>query len=353
MSTSRACTAALTAALLLGLAVPASAASGITSPGAGEVVTADAVVPVRALVEAPGPSELSLQAPGAKQAEVVAVSADPGELAYDFDTACASAVCTGRQPAANGTWTVRLSGAAKDERTFVVRIPPAAPEEVEVSRSEGGVLVRWARGAEPDLRGYRIQSAAGAVLRDRIGLSACDAEGRCMAEVPEDAGAWAVRAYRATCPDCRPWLLSPASAVVRAEDTEQPVAVPPVPVVKPKPKPKSSAAAAAPARPRAQRDAFLSAFGAGRPAVSAPLPPAGAARPQALPEAPGSYDQELGYGQRELVVAEPGPPLGRAAQDAVTAALDNGNRVRLLVLGALMVAAAVWMRRWARRAIAE
>lgn len=348
MSTSRSGAAALLAALLLLPAAPASAATGITSPGADLVVTQDAVVPLRAVVEGPAasPSELSLQGPGARTAEVVAVSTDPGgdELAHDFDTACASRVCTERAPAANGIWTVRLSGASEDERTFVVRIAPAAPVDVAASRSEAGVLVRWAQGDEPDLRGYRVEDASGKVVRDRVGLDACDPERTCSVEVPEAAGAWSVRAYRATCPDCTELLASPPSNVVRAEDEQALLPVAPPPSAAPSPAPQPAA------RPD-QQGAFLSAFGAARPAVRAAPPPAGAPAPVA-PQAAGAYDQELGYGERELVVRAPQAPLSRA-QDAVTDTLGTGNRWQLLVLSALMVGASVWLRRWTRRALAD
>lgn len=344
-----ACAAALTAGLLLLPAAPASAAGGITAPGSGEIVTADALVPLRAVVDGPvtEPTELSLQAPGAASADVVAVSADPngGELAHDLDTACASGVCTERAPAANGTWTLRLSGAAEDERTFVLRIPPAAPGGVGAERSEAGVLVRWRQGDEPDLRGYRVEDARGAVVRDRLGLDVCDPERVCQVEVPEQGGAWTVRAYRATCPDCRELLASPTSTVVRAEGDSDPLAA-----VAPEPSP-APQQAAPPARRPDQRGAFLRSFGAGRPSAKAAPQPV---RPavQAPPQSGGSYGSELDYGEREVVVAEPAAPLSQA-QDAGTSALGTGNRWQLLVLSGLMVGASLWLRRWARRVIAD
>lgn len=351
----RARAAALAAALLLGTALPAVAESGITSPGAGEVVVrADAVVPLRATVDAPAsePSELSLLAPGAQAAEVVATSAEGGELAHDLDTSCATPGCTGRSPAPNGTWTLRLSGAASDERTFVLRIPPAAPQGVEAVPSEAGVLVRWAQGDEPDLRAYRIEDGRGRLVRDRIPLgTACDPERTCSVEVPEDAGAWTVRAYRATCPDCREVLLSPASAAVRAQGAGAPAAPPAAEPATAAPT-ATAAAPAVPVRRPDQRSAFLESFGAGRPVAPAPAPEVRRVLP-ALPQADGSFEQELGYEERELVVAEPRrPPLSRAT-DAVGTTLGGGNRLPLLVLSGLLVGGALWLRRWARRAIAD
>lgn len=348
MSAVRACSAALVAALVLLPVLPAAAASGITSPGAGEVVTAHAVVPLRAVVEGPDaePSELSLRAPGASTADVVAVSTSPdgGELAHDLDTACAAAACVGSAPAANGTWTLTLSGAAEDARTFVLRIPPAAPVEVRADRSERGVTVRWQQGDEPDLRGFRVEDASGRLVRDRVALDACDAERFCSAEVPETSGPWAVRALRATCPDCRDLLVSPPSDLVQAEGVGpvEAAAVPPAP---------AGGQPAQPQRP-GQADAFRSAFGSGRPVVQPPAPPPGRAVLPALPQDLGEYGSELGYQERELVVAEPRAPLSRA-QEAVTSALLTGERVRLLVLSALMVGGSLWLRRWARRVIAD
>lgn len=351
MSSLRACSAVLAAGLLL-TAAPASAADGITAPGTGEVVTVDGLVPLRAVVDGPvsEPSELSLLAPGATSAEVVAVSTDPagGELAHDLDTSCTAAVCGGRTPAANGTWTLRLSGAAEDERTFVLRIPPAAPVDVAADPSEAGVRLRWAQGDEPDLRGYRVEDQNGKAVRDRLGLDVCDPDRACQVELPGDGGTYAVRAYRATCPDCTELLTSPASALVRAEGDAGPQ--PAADVVAPAPSP--SAAPAGPPRSRPdQRSAFLGAFGALRPGAPAAVP---APAQRAVPPAPpaGSFDAELGYGEQELVVRERRAPLGRAG-DAIGATVATGERVRLLVLSGLMIGGALWLRRWARRVITE
>lgn len=362
MSVLRACVAA--AALLLGVgATPAWAEGAITSPGAGTVVRADAVLPLRATAD--GPAELSLLAPGAATAEVVAATAEGGELAHDFDTACATAVCTEPAPAANGTWTLRLSGAGEDERTFVVRIAPAVPADVAAALSEGGVTVRWRQGDEPDLRGWRVETPQGRIVRDGIGPAACDAERTCSVEVPEDAGSWTVRAFRKACPDCRESLASAASAAVRVPGQE-----PAAPAgtgagtgagagtgsgagagagAGPTP---STAPAPPPARRPDQRDAFLGAFGAGRPVAPAAPPPLPVNRLPALPQSSGTFAPELGYAEQELVVREPSAPLPRAAA-AVGSALGTGERIRMLVLALLLVGAALWLRRWARRVITE
>ena len=341
---------ALAAALLVP-AAPASAAGGITSPGAGEVVTADAVVPVRAVVEGPAaePSELTLQEPGAADPQVVAVSTSPsgGELAYDLDTSCVRAVCTSPAPARNGTWTVRLDGAASDERTFELRIPPAAPTGVAAARSESGVLVRWRLGPEPDLTGYAVRDPSGAVVRDGIGTDACDVEGRCSVEVPEDGGPWSVVAFRSTCPDCAEVLASPASEPVAVQGAAPPDVPGEAPAVVPEQSP--SAAPEDRAAPD-QAAAFTRAFGTGRRTAVAP-PPAPQAVLPAQPQPDGTFGTELGYAAPEAVPAPPRSSTARA-QDAL-ASLPAGERLRLLVLSSLMVGAAVWLRRWARRAIAD
>lgn len=344
--------ALLSGALVLLPAAPASAASGITAPGDGEVVATDAVVPVRAVVDGPvvRPSELSLRAPGSDAAEVVAVQSSPhgGELAYDFDTSCARPVCTGRAPAVNGSWTVLLSGAASDERTFVLRIPPAQPTGVGVEPAEAGVVLRWRLGDEPDLTGYAVENGSGEVVRPAVGLEACDAEGTCRVDLPEDDGAWSVRAFRSACPDCSDDLASIASATVRAGDPGpnggSGGGLPPAlggSAGRGSPSPGPGAQSAPD-----QGSAFARAFGSDRPA--GPPPPSAQAAPAPAPQLPdGSYDAILGYTP---------PQAGSAPGSRASQALDraaSGDRTSLIVAGVLMVGVAWWLRRWARRAIAE
>jgi hypothetical protein len=347
---------AVSAALLIGAlvllpAVPAAAASGITAPGDGEIVAADAVVPVRAEVDGPAvrPSELRLRAPGSDVDEVVAVQSSPegGSLAYDFDTSCAQRLCTGRAPAVNGTWTVLLSGAASDERSFVLRIPPAQPTGVAAEPAEAGVVVRWQRGAEPDLTGYAVENGAGAVLRGGIGLDACDAEGTCRVELPEDGGAWSVRAFRSACPDCRDDLASIASDTVRVGGAASGPELPPAVGGGGGSSADPSSRPAAPSGPD-QRTAFARAFGSGRPAgpAGAQSPAAAAAPAPQLPD--GSYDATLGYTAPQAGSA----PGASRAQDALDSAV-GGDRTALIVTSVVMVGVAWWLRRWARRVIDE
>lgn len=332
---------ALAAVLLLLSASPAAAASGITSPGADEVVSRETVVPLRATVDGPAavPSELSLQGPTDERPEVVAVQRSPGggELAYDFDTACAPRVCASRAPAANGTWTLRLSGAATDERSFVLRIPPAAPVGVAAIRSEGGVRVRWRQGDEPDLTGYAVEDAKGKVLRGDIALDdACDVERMCSVEVPEGDGGWSVRAFRSTCPGCSQVLESPASRAVRVG------AAGPVASAGPTASPASAAPSAVPSRVPPQGDSFRRAFGG--PVRFVPPPATGAAAPP-VAQPDGSFDPSLGYPSPQPLAA--GPPPGRPQEEVADDA--TGTRLSLVVLSLAMVGASLWLRRWARR----
>jgi hypothetical protein len=336
----------VTAAVLLLPVAPAVAAGGITSPGAGEVVTADAVVPLRAVVEGPvtGPSELTLTEPGSGVEQVVAVSTSPGggELAYDFDTSCAGSVCAQRSPARNGSWLLQLRGSASDERTFDLRIPPAAPVELTAEPAGAGVLLQWRRGAEPDLTGYAVEDAQGALVRAGIGLDACDAGDRCRVEVSSEAGAWAVRAHRQVCPDCVTTLRSPRSETVAPDAaTDSPVDVA-VPAPDGEPSPEQS-------RPslRDQRSAFAQAFGAGRPAAGQlPRSVAPVGPPGAQPD--GAYDMELGYDAPQT-----GSAPGRESVGEALSALGSADRVRLMVMSGLLIGGALWLRRWARRVIAD
>lgn len=339
------------AVLLAGLlpATPAAAAGGgITAPGVDELVAAHAVVPLRAVVEGPvtSPTELTLTEPGSATEQVVAVTTSPGggELAADLDTACGAVLCTTQVPARNGAWTLRLRGAVDDERAFHLRIPPAAPVDVRAEPAGPQVLLQWRRGAEPDLTGYDVESADGSPVLGGIALDACDADGRCRVEVPADAGAWTVVAHRRTCPGCATTLASPASDPVRVGDGAGSEGALPAPA----PEPTASASPTARPDPGDQRDAFLAAFGAGAPAPAER--PGEVARPEPAEAAQpdGTYDVELGYGAAAQPPGGQRPSLGQAVET-----LGSGARLPLMALSAVMVGGAVWLRRWARRAIAD
>lgn len=141
----------------LGVALPATAASdstGITSPDAGQVFTTlGQSVPIRADTLN---GQLQLTAPGQAATAVGKSGLNPQ---YPFATACypAGSAC---RPAANGTWTITLTGTNSTTRTFVLAIPPKAPTGVTAKASAPGeVTVSWPRGAEPDLASYQVSQA--------------------------------------------------------------------------------------------------------------------------------------------------------------------------------------------------
>lgn len=351
MRSARALLASLGAVLLLGGLSPAAPAwaegGAITSPGPDETFVAHAVVPLRAVVDGPSaePSELRLIEPGTGAEQVVAVSTAPGggELAADFDTACAATVCTQPLPARNGKWTLRLRGAADDERTFSLRIPPAAPVDVRAEPAGSQVLLQWRRGAEPDLTGFDVQSGDGRLVRSGISLDACDGDGRCSLEVAPDVEAWTVRAHRRTCPDCSATLASPPSEPARLGDGPVETALPEV-----QPAPTGEPAPEDPDRRELvdQRDAFRQAYGTGvRGQQQAPPRPAPVG-PQPAAEPDGAFDTELGYG--DPAAQGPGGPL-RSIEESLDA-MSTGSRVLLLGMAAALVGTSWWLRRWARRA---
>jgi hypothetical protein len=166
---------------LLLAATPAYAA-GIVSPGNGVTFTSDQTIRIRADISTTTRTELRLKSPVASSPEQVVDSGagtltnNNATLDYDLQTDCAtypSASCSGRAPAPNGTWTVRLSGGASGTSTFVLRIPPRTPASV-AARAEGyrAVVISWTKGDEPDLVGWTLYGDGG-VLQDLIGLDSC------------------------------------------------------------------------------------------------------------------------------------------------------------------------------------
>ncbi len=184
MRTVRALTAAallapLAAAGLVAVATPALAA-GITSPGNGVTYATDTTIAIRADISTTTRTELRLKDPsGAEQvvdSGAGTLTNNAATLSYDLDTSCAtypSPSCSGRAPARNGTWTVRLAGGATGSSTFVVRIAPAAPTSV-AANADGtrAVVVSWRKGDEPDLVGWTLYGDGG-VVQSLIGLDSC------------------------------------------------------------------------------------------------------------------------------------------------------------------------------------
>lgn len=145
--------AALTCTPMIG-AAPANAADAeILSPAEGEVVKSSGAVAVSAktdwyqismalYVEGPSVSRQKIASGGANQ--TISGAFDPGN-------------------APNGTFTVSLFGEVTHKTyatsTFVLSRPPEAPSGVEAQlKNPSTILVRWAKGAEPDLQSYEITS---------------------------------------------------------------------------------------------------------------------------------------------------------------------------------------------------
>lgn len=319
--------AGLGVALLLSTAGASAAAPGeppgIVSPTAGTVVEQPGPVELRALAQGPDvrPTRMLLLAPGAPAAEVVAVHEGPdsGELVAVLDPDCHPAPCAARRPAPNGEWLLSLDGATEDSRTFVLRVPPAVPEALGADPVEAGVALTWRAGAEPDLRGWRVEGAA----EQAVDVGACDATGACRTVVPASTGPWRLRALRATCPDCEQVLASDATRDVQLPETAARAAAPP------------AEQAPAPAQ-RAPRPFTPSGELA---TVQVPALPAPAA-PAPAGEAP--LDTTLGYAA---------PATGAGADPVLD--LLGARSTPVLVLAALLVALSWWLRRWARRAIAD
>ncbi|MCU1692993.1 MAG: hypothetical protein JWM64_2084 [Frankiales bacterium] len=219
------------------LLAPAAYADGtITTPGAGTAFMDDTTVRVEARVDArTAASTMQLVEPGGTvhTVDTTGQSLQAQTMSFGLDTSCPDypgLTCSGRRPAPNGTWTVRLTGGATDTRTFSLRIGPQAPQAVTASAtSPRTVAVTWDRGPESDLTGYTVVDGDGAKLAD--GDEVC-AGGTCRTTITYDTDgprteALAVRAARA-CPDCAAPLTA-TSGVVRVARPGPPPAPRPEP----------------------------------------------------------------------------------------------------------------------------
>ncbi|MEO6205578.1 MAG: hypothetical protein ABIO67_09375, partial [Mycobacteriales bacterium] len=230
-------------------AAPAYAAGNITDPVDGATFTSDTTVRIKASINTTTKTDLRLQAPGG--ADVVVDSGNgtvtngSAALGYNMDTSCASypsGQCTGRVPAVNGTWLVRLSGGATDSVSFVLRIPPAKPTGVTASeQGYRAATVTWRKGAEPDLVGWTLYDN-GAVAQDGIGFGACSGGG-CSTTVTYDrdgtgAHAYSLVAKRRTAPGSSETLSS-----ARSDEASATLASPPPP---PPPPPPSASPSSSP-----------------------------------------------------------------------------------------------------------
>ena len=230
--------APLTAAGLVAAASPAYAAGSISAPGDGVTYPGDTTVQIRADVSSNQRTELRLKSPSGAEQVVDSVESSlttqSSVLTYALDTSCAtypSSSCTGRVPAANGTWSVRLAGGATDSSTFVLRIPPRAPQSV-TARAEGyrAVVVSWRKGEEPDLTGWTLYGDGG-VVQESIGLESCSG-GTCSTTVTYSSDGtgthtYALAAKRLTAPGSSDVLVSDRSAEASASLDAPPPPPPP------------------------------------------------------------------------------------------------------------------------------
>jgi len=408
--------APLTGAGLLVAATPAYAAGSITAPGAGVVYSSDTTVRMRAEISTTDATQLRLKSPVASSAEQV-VDSFSGTLTntntvltYDLDTSCAtfpSPNCSGRVPAANGVWTLRLTGGATDSSTFVLRIPPRAPGSV-TARADGtrAVVVSWRKGEEPDLTGW-ILYGDGGVAQDGIGLSACSGTS-CSTTVTyaEDGTGqhtYSLVALRRVAPDSSDTIGSVRSAEASAT-LAAPPPPPPPPPPSPEPQPDGSGTggspapsgepgtgsgsgsgsgsggttsdgtgtgsgttsgggtatgadsgstagigtSTSPATAIAQRRAFALTFKAFGPKLGIPkLPPLPATQPVVAPLPDGSFEGTLGY--KDVVTREKVSAPQAAANrvtDVVDSALDSDQFLRSLAGALILLLAAAHLRRW-------
>jgi hypothetical protein len=366
-------TVAMTLGVDVEAAAPAFAAATFTSPSAGDVITSDAVVAIRArLGPVTGTTKLHLRGPDGVDRVVASGQSLAGgdTLSYDFDTSCPSypgaAACSGPEPAADGTWTAYLSGGSSGQRTFDVRIPPAAPASV-TARAGGPTVadVTWTLGAEPDLTAYDVATTNGKPIVSGAPLSQICSAGSCGVAI--DFGATAagdhdlvVVAHRscAGCPDAD--LASAPSSPVTVRLTGAPASAtpappsssgaPPTPGSGPTTSGRSSASRSSVSAAERRR-AFQAAVGTGPGAsVLPPLPAAdGVTR---IPAPFGTYAPKLGY-HVALGSAVPAPQVA-AAPSLATSLRDQvgvvgGDRRLWQALAAALVLALLGLhvRRWA------
>jgi hypothetical protein len=166
---------------VLGVTAPAQAATGITAPGA-ETITKGSTVKVSARADNMLNAALQLAAPGSGDFETIASG---GNLLGTTNLSKTVGI------ARNGVYQVRLvggvTGATYDSRRFTVRVPPATPEGLRTSASGQKIVVRWKRGLESDLTGYKV-AATGARTQTGSTEDMC-ADTGCMTTMTLPAGA--------------------------------------------------------------------------------------------------------------------------------------------------------------------
>lgn len=201
--------AALAAGLLGVLAGPAHAEGFVTAPT--EPVTAHGAVTVTGDVDAAERDRLELRIGAPGQSPQVVAQLGPAAttdsartLSASLDTAtCGIVAVCGRGTAANGTYAVDLLAVrppelGSEERvlatgSFVVDVPARVPAEVAAEvTAPRQVTVSWARGTEPDLRGWQVGDGAGRT--QTVAPAACDGD-TCATAFSYGAGDSGARTY--------------------------------------------------------------------------------------------------------------------------------------------------------------
>jgi hypothetical protein len=131
---------------ILGAPLPAqAAAAGITSPASGAVITHGPNVTVSATAPFLG-GTLYVFPPVGESVRVASGNA--------------GAKLSGSVPIPrNGRYRIELQGVGGSNRTFSVRVPPAAPGGLSATVSGKKLTVQWNLGLEDDLTGYSVTAA--------------------------------------------------------------------------------------------------------------------------------------------------------------------------------------------------
>ncbi|MCA1712858.1 MAG: hypothetical protein LC789_14965 [Actinobacteria bacterium] len=352
-----------TAGLVVG-AAPAFAAGSITDPVDGATFGADTTIAIRASYSTTDRTELRLKSPAGAEQVVKAFSggtltAQSGTLDYALDTSCAtypSPSCSGRAPALNGIWGVRLVGGAVDSSTFVLRIPPRVPASF-TAQPDGyrAVVLSWRKGDEPDLVGWTLYEGGGVAVPS-VGLDACNGTS-CATTVTyasDGTGShqYALVARRSAAPGSDETLTSERAEAAATLESPPPTSGGTTGgtsgTIGSGPTSSGITTSSKPAAAIAQRRAFALTFKAFGPKLGIPkLPPLPAAQPAVAPLPDGTYEKTLGYKPvtKTEKVSVPQAAATRVT-GAVGSALDSDHFLRSLAGALVLLLAAAHLRRW-------